>query len=45
MGPSIAIAMGFVKISQEEILANISSVRKVLLSSYTVKHNEIDCGF
>ena len=45
VGPSITIAMGLVKISQEEILASIFSVRNVLLSSYILKHNGIDCGF
>ena len=49
MGPSIAIAMGLAKISSgfNALIINVSiiNVSKVLLSSYILKHNGIDCGF
>ena len=45
VGPSIAIAMGLAKISKHVISIILTAVHKVLLSSYIVKHNGIDCGF
>ena len=45
VGPSIAIAIGLAKILEHLILEIVCPVSKTLLSSYIVKHKEIDCGF
>ena len=45
VGPSITIAMGLAKISEYMASMIRTAVNKVLLSSYIVKHNGIDCGF
>ena len=44
MGPCIAKAMGLAKISIQ-LNTQLTTVNKVLLSSYILKHNGIDCGF
>ena len=45
VGPSIAIAMGLAKISFPFNFAFHTTLTKVVLCSYIVKYNGIDCGF